>query len=205
MANLYMRRFILGWKTLGHQQRLGAYIVNYADDYVICCRGTAQEAMAVMQTMMGKLKLTVNEAKTTICSIPEGRFDFLGYTIGRCYSPQTGRAYIGTSPSKKATKRINEAISEETRRRWLPKDPQDLVAQLNRKLVGWGNYFCLGQVSKAYRKVDTHARERLRRWLRNKHKVPGKGTSRFPDKVLYETLGLIRLEVQTRNLPWANA
>jgi group II intron reverse transcriptase/maturase len=38
LSNLYMRRFILGWKTLGHQQRLRAKIVNYADDFVICCR-----------------------------------------------------------------------------------------------------------------------------------------------------------------------
>ena len=102
MANLYMRRFILGWKVLGHEERLDAHIVNYADDYVICCRGSAKEAMAVMQTMMGKLKLTINQTKTSICSIPEERFDFLGYTIGRCYSPKTGRAYIGTYPSKKA-------------------------------------------------------------------------------------------------------
>jgi len=45
LANLYMRRFVLGWKTLGHQRRLRAYIVNYADDFVLCCRGTATAAM----------------------------------------------------------------------------------------------------------------------------------------------------------------
>jgi group II intron reverse transcriptase/maturase len=45
LSNLYMRRFILGWKSLGHQRRLDAFIVNYADDFVICCRGTAEEAM----------------------------------------------------------------------------------------------------------------------------------------------------------------
>ena len=45
LANLYMRRFVLGWKALGHEQRLDAHIVNYADDFVICCRGTADEAM----------------------------------------------------------------------------------------------------------------------------------------------------------------
>ena len=49
LSNLYMLRFILGWKSLGHQQRLGARIVNYADDFVICCRGTADEAMRVMR------------------------------------------------------------------------------------------------------------------------------------------------------------
>ncbi len=99
LANLYMRRFILGWKELGHERRLGASLVNYADDFVICCRGSAAEAMAVMRNMMSKLKLTVNEKKTRLCRLPEETFDFLGYTIGRCYSQQTGRAYLGTKPS----------------------------------------------------------------------------------------------------------
>jgi RNA-directed DNA polymerase len=205
LANLYMRRFILGWQLLGHQQRLNAHIVNYADDFVICCRGTAQEAMRVMRSIMKALKLTVNEQKTSVCTLPEGRFDFLGYTIGRCYSPKTGKAYIGTRPSKKAIRHICRAISEATARRWLLKDLQERIAHLNRKLVGWGNYFRLGPVSKAYRSVDAHTRHRLRWWLCNKHKIPGKGTSRFPDEVLYDTLGLTRLEVQTRNFPWANA
>ncbi len=56
LANLYMRRFVLGWKVLGHAARLNAHIVNYADDFVICCRGTAEEAMTVMRTMMSKLR-----------------------------------------------------------------------------------------------------------------------------------------------------
>ena len=92
LSNLYMRRFILGWKVLGHERRLNAKIVNYADDFVICCRGTAQRAMTAMRTMMQKLKLTVNETKTHVCRLPDESFDFLGYTIGRCYSTRTGRA-----------------------------------------------------------------------------------------------------------------
>ncbi len=205
LANLYMRRFILGWQLLGHQQRLKAHIVNYADDFVICCRGSAQEAMRKMRCIMIALKLTINETKTSVRRLSEERFDFLGYTIGRCYCPKTGRAYIGTRPSKKAIRHICEAISEATARRWLLQDLQERIAHLNRKLAGWGNYFCLGPVSKAYRSVDAHARHRLRWWLCNKHKTPGKGTSRFPDEVLYNTLGLVRLAVQTRNFPWANA
>jgi RNA-directed DNA polymerase len=35
LSNLYMRRFVLGWKKLGHEKRLAAHIVNYADDLVI--------------------------------------------------------------------------------------------------------------------------------------------------------------------------
>jgi len=66
LSNLYMRRFVLGWKKLGHEERLGAYIVNYADGLVICCRGRAEEALATMRVMMTKLKLTVNETKTRV-------------------------------------------------------------------------------------------------------------------------------------------
>lgn len=204
LSNLYMRRFILGWKTLGHQQRLGAKIVNYADDFVICCRGTAEEAMRVMRDMMNRLKLTVNETKTKICQVPDESFDFLGYTIGRCYSPKTGRAYIGTRPSKKKVNRLCREISELTQSRWRFKDEEKQVAIINRKLNGWSNYFRLGPVSNAYRAVDNHVKRRLRRWLCKKHKVRGAGTSRFPDDYLYQTIGLVRLSATTRNFPWAN-
>ena len=205
LSNLYMRRFLLGWKTLGLEDRLHARIVNFADDFVICCRGTGQQAMDAMRAMMDRLKLTVNEAKTGRCRIPQEHFDFLGYTFGRCYSTQTGRAYIGTRPSKKSIQKVCRTISEATSRRWLLTDSEDRVVTLNRILVGWANYFSLGPVSKAYRSVDSHATERLRRWLRKKHKQPGQGTARFPDEHLYDDLGLRRLSVRTRDFPWAKA
>jgi group II intron reverse transcriptase/maturase len=81
LSNLYMRRFVLGWKQLKHEKRLQAFIVNYADDLVICCRRQADEALATMRDMMLKLKLTVNEKKTRVCRLPEGKFDFLGYSV----------------------------------------------------------------------------------------------------------------------------
>ena len=94
LSKLYMRRFVLGWKKLGHERRLGASIVNYADDLVICSRGRGEEALVVMQVMMTKLKLTVNEATTRVAKLPDEKFDFLGYTFGRCFSPKTGRTFL---------------------------------------------------------------------------------------------------------------
>lgn len=203
LANLYMRRFVLGWKTLGHEQRLQARIVNYADDFVICCQGTAEQAMLTMRNMMARIKLTVNEQKTKLCRVPDATFDFLGYTFGRCYSPQTGRAYLGTRPSRKKVQKLCEAISEQTGRNRTLQDVTEIVDRLNRQLRGWANYFRLGPVSKAYRAVDHHVTNRLRQWLRAKHQEPSRGTTRFPDEYLYQTLGLIRLSLRTRNLPWA--
>jgi hypothetical protein len=146
----------------------------------------------------------VNEKKTKTCQLPEESFDFLGYTIGRCYSTRTGRAYLGTRPAQKRIQRICADVSEQTQRSTQGKQAEDLVAGLNRKLRGWANYFCLGPVSKAYRAVDSHTRQRLRRWLCGKHKKAGTGMGAYPDEYLYEKLGLLRLEKQTANLPWAN-
>ena len=205
LSNLYMRRFVLGWKKLGHDKRLAAYIVNYADDLVICCRGRAEEALTTMRNIMTKLKLTVNETKTRVCKLPEEKFDFLGYTFGRCYSSKTGRAYLGTVPSKKRVIRICKTISELTGRDQLLLDQERVVAKLNRTMIGWANYFCLGPVSKAYQAVDQHARNRLLQWLCAKHKVLGSWTKRFPEKSLHEVLGLVCLHQRTSNFPWATS
>jgi group II intron reverse transcriptase/maturase len=203
LANLYMRRFILGWKLLGHERRLDAHIVNYADDFVICCRGSAAEAMPVLRDMMARLKLTINETKTRLCQAPDEPFNFLGYTIGRRYSAKTGRPYIGVWPSDKKLRGLNQKLHEQTDRRWGWLDPRELVGRLNRLLRGWANYFCLGTVASAYRKVTAHACHRLRQWLVRKHRVRGSRWSRFSDRYLHETLGLIRLQRLRTSASWA--
>ena len=148
LSNLYMRRFVLGWKVLGHERRLGARIVNYADDFVICCRrGNAPAAMAVMRSMMERMGLAVNESKSAIRRIPHESVEFLGYTIGRCYSRQTGRAYMGTRPSKRSVRRATQAVSRLTARRTERWETESLVGRLNRMLTGWGRYYCLGPVA----------------------------------------------------------
>ena len=199
------RRFILGWKTPGYEKRFAAKIVNYADDFVICCRGQANSAMDAMRDMMRKLKLTVNEEKTHICQLPDEAFDFLGYTFGRCYSKQTGVRYIGQRPSKKKVQAICRQISEYTsaRRCWL--DVEEQINRLNRVMVGWANHFCLGPVAHAYRWITQHARQRLRQWLRKKHKLRTWGYSHFPDEYLHEESGLVQLRLCDRNVPWAKA
>jgi group II intron reverse transcriptase/maturase len=167
LSNLYMRRFVLGWKKLGHEKRLAAYIVNYADDLVICCRGRAEEALARMRDIMTKLKLTVNETKTRVI-------------------------------------RVCEAISETTGRDQTLLDQEIVVATLNRTMIGWANYFCLGPVSNAYSAVENHACKRLRQWLCAKHKVMS-GTKRFSRASLHNVLGLVRLSRRPRHLPWATS
>jgi hypothetical protein len=128
-----------------------------------------------------------------------------GNEAAEAYSPQTGRAYLGTVPAKKRVIRICEAISSETGRNKTLLDQQTVVGTLNRMMIGWAHYFCLGPVSKAYRAVEQHARKRLRQWLCAKHKVAWPATKRFPDADLHEVLGLVRLTARTRSFPWATS
>lgn len=123
----------------------------YADDLVICCHHRAEEALLELRPIAKEIGLTVNEEKTRVCRLPEGRFDFLGYSFERCYSARTGRSYLGTRPSKKSIQRLVKAISAQTKRRMLCLDATIIVERLNRQLQGWANYFRLGPVSKSYR------------------------------------------------------
>ena len=201
LSNLYFRRFVLAWKLFGHERRLQARIVNYADDLVICCRpGNGPEAMAQFRRLMTRLGLTVNEQKTRLVRSPEEHFDFLGYTIGRFYG-RHGRPYIGTQPSKKAVRRLLRRIHDETSSRWNWQVPADRVRVLNSALRGWCAYFDQGPVVRVYRVVRRYTERRLRRWLMRRQQRRGTGYKQYPDRFLYDVLGLFKPPETRQTMP----
>ena len=205
VSNLYMRRFILGWKVLGHTQHFRAEIVNYADDLCVLGKAPSAEMLTAVERLMAGLKLPVNERKTRCLRCPDEAFEFLGYRIGRNYRPTGEGAYIGTRPSKASVQSICRKISEMTARRFGQQSSEVMVERLNRTVIGWANYFSLGQVSPAYSAVNQHAVRRLRRWLCLKHKVRSGKHVRFSDTRLHDDYGLAHLSRQAMGFPSAKA
>ncbi len=190
LALLYMRRFLLAWHRW--EGRLQAFVCAYADDFVILCRGTAAQALAVARDLMRRITLELNEEKTRIVNAREDSFDFLGYTFGPMHSPKTGACYLGAAPSKARVRRLREAVhSYLSPHNQSPVD--EVIIHLNRLLVGWRNYFSYGTVTKTYRQIDRYVADRLRRFLVRRHKVESLGTRQFSNLRLYQEYGLRQL------------
>src|ERR1700691_1994871 len=106
LANIYMNRFLKHWRLSGRGEAFRAFIINYADDFVILSRHSAAEALAWTRAVMTKLGLTINETKTSVKNARTERFKFLGYAFGpHCYQ-RNGNRYLGASPSEKSIKRV---------------------------------------------------------------------------------------------------
>ena len=205
LANLYFRRFLLAWQLHGHQEQLDAYVVNYADDFVICCRpGNAAVALAKMEALMTRLGLEVNKAKTRIARLPEQSFDFLGYTVGGFHG-KDGRIYIGTRPSQKAVRSLLKRIHERTTPQWYADTPLSTVERISTLLRGWCGYFNQGPIMATRERIRRYTEVRLRRWLMRRSGFTGTGLKRFPAKYLHETLGLYDVRVTRRDLSNAKA
>lgn len=192
LANIYMRRFLVTWDLWELPKKLKAHVVNYADDFVILCRGGAQRALEAAKVIIGRMKLAFNEKKTRVVDAWRGSFDFLGYTFGVCYEVGTGRPYLGARPSRKRIQRFYGTIREFLQARQM-EPAEQVIERLSLRLYGWSEYYSYGTLSRAYHLVDKLVLRRVRAWLCRKHKVRGRGTRRFPDEVLYGRYGLICL------------
>jgi RNA-directed DNA polymerase len=203
LANIYMNRFLKHWRLSGCGEAYRAYVVSYADDFVILSRGRAAEALAWTKAVMTRLGLTINEAKTSLRNARQERFNFLGYSFGPHWFKANGKWYLGASPSKKSVQRLKTKVHDLLVPTNL--DPWEEVCDtLNRSLRGWSNYFCYGTRGAAFRSIDHYVTERVRAFLARRHKVQGRGNRRFTFGVIHGERGVLGLERLPRAAPsWA--
>lgn len=192
LANLYMNRFLKYWRVTERGKVFQAQVVNYADDFVILTRQHAAEAWNWTGQVMICLKLTLNEAKTRIRDARRESFDFLGYTFGPHHYRKDGHWYLGASPSKKSVARVRRKVTEVlvpgNKGAW-----PEVRDRLNSILRGWSSYFSYGTRLQAYRAVDNHVAERVRHFLRQRHRVRTRGTRTLANEYIFGSLGVLHL------------
>lgn len=190
LTNLYMNRFLKYWQGKGCNEVFCAYVVSYADDFVILSRGKADEALQWISAVMNKLGLTLNQDKTVVRDANNGNFDFLGYTFGRIWFRKDGTWYIGASPSKTSVKHLKQKVRVMLRPSEKGAWP-DVRDRLNALLRGWCTYFCYGTTQIAYRAVERNVYNRVRHFLVCRHKVRSRGIHQFPSERVFGDLGVM--------------
>ena len=143
---------------------------------VVMARYQGEELVGFIETKLENwLELAINREKTRIVNLKEegASPDFLGYTF-RYYRDMKGRdkKYLNVSPSQKAFKREREKLRQMTSKGMCFKPLPQMVAELNRHLIGWANYFSFGYPSMAYREINWFVRSHLAGHLRRRSQRP---------------------------------
>jgi RNA-directed DNA polymerase len=184
-------------EVLVHGERLRGKptLVRYADDFVILhdTLDTIEQAQAAATTWLAELDLELKPSKTRIVHTlhahagqPPG-FDFLGFTVRHFPVGKTHAARVngGTRsgrvrghktiirPSKQAVKRHERQLKERIRRAGAAPQVQ-LIADLNRVVTGWSNYYRTVSSSETFETLDHHLFLKLRRWATKRHRQHGR-------------------------------
>lgn len=138
---------------------------------VILCARETTIPYAILQTILGKLELKLNEEKTQIRDSRVEKFGFLGFSIGVVKSEKSGKNFPMIEPSDKAMQAIKQKIKYYTRREMNPVPIDDIVGRLNQTVRGWSNYFHYGHSHRKMKKIKYYMEESLRLHLRYRHKL----------------------------------
>jgi group II intron reverse transcriptase/maturase len=177
----------------------GSRLVRYADDLVVLCRYNVHKTFGKVTEALKSLGLTLNTEKTRVLDATQEGFTFLGFTMQIKTSPRSGKRFPLIVPSKKAIRRIKKEIKDLTCRTNLALPKEVVIVKLNETIRGWANYFYYGNCSKSFAHVKNYAEERVRMYMRRKHRLRGRGYSRYPNEYLYNILGLYKIPTTA---PW---
>jgi RNA-directed DNA polymerase len=120
LANCYLHILDRIWQRQHLKGKLSAHLVRYADDFVVMCRKDVEEPLKVVRHVLGRLDLSLNEAKTHIVDATQASFNFLGFTIQMSRGAKTGKPYPNVRPADKSLKKIKAKLTALTGRNLTP-------------------------------------------------------------------------------------
>jgi RNA-directed DNA polymerase len=198
LANLYLHWFDKKFHDpTGPFRWANARLIRYADDFVILARYVDGRIKNFVESTLEEwMGLTINRDKTRVVKLsdPGESLDFLGYTF-RYDRDRHGRPhrYLNMFPSKKALERERQKLREMTGPRMCFKPIRGMIAEINRHLVGWSQYFSPGYSRHAFRQINGFTRQRLTRHLKRRSQRPYRPPKGVTWYAQLERLGLVYL------------
>ena len=195
LANIYLHLLDKAVNKMGGVfQRNGVKLVRYADDFVLMAKNIPEECFEHLNWMFGKMKLKLNEQKSSVLCAYDESFDFLGHTF-RYSDDIFGRPYKywNVEPSNKSQKKVRGKIRDYIKESGH-KAPHDLVKDLNAITRGWINYFTIDGVTypnKAKRNLRYYLNKKLTRYYKRKSQRKCKFHNQGAFQVLVDKYGLI--------------
>ena len=186
LSNIFLNVLDQVWHKRGYHlpDNLHASLHRFADDAVIVCRkSNASQVREALNTIIGRMELTLNKEKTRITSLKQG-FDYLGFQFIKRKSPTTGKRVNYIFPRKESEKALRHRIKYLTSRR-APISEKKFLEQINQNVRGWANYYRHTNASQAFRRIQRFINVRFRRFLQYRSKGRGFGWRKFPNNVLY--------------------
>lgn len=201
LANIYLHELDKHWRVEELERRLQARLIRYADDMVVVCKGTATQAMTEVRKVVERLGLRINEGKTRRVDAWQEAFTFLGFELKMRQSPRTGKYFPMVRPSARAMKRVRGAIKERTTRRHHNRPPEEVIAEVNRSVRGWVQYFHYGNCTQEFNKLRRYLAERIRNLLLRR-RGRRSWSYVYSEKLLCEKYGMYLIPVHA---PWKHA
>ena len=194
LCNVYLHRLDRCWAARGT-----GILVRFADDLVVMCNSQqeAERALVALRAILAELGLQAKDAKTRIVHMREGGepLDFLGFEHRWVRGNTTASRHLRflvRRPTRKNMQRARDRMRELTLRKRLLLSVDEVVADLNRYLRGFGGYFRYGNSALDFGRLDAYAIERLALFVAKRHKRQRRygywRISQSPDR-----MGLIRL------------
>ena len=196
LANIYLNELIKEVNREGSIfQKRKITIVTYADDFVLLGTRIGKEVIEELRRLLKIMGLELNEEKSKLINVFEGRFKFLGFEIGyEEIKDRKGKHYLRISPSTDAIKKVKAKVKTVIdKKRSMP--AIIIAGELNDIIRGWFNYFrieILSNMKDAQSKLNWYLDEKLYKlYKKKKSQKQSKLCKQGVYKVYKERYGLI--------------
>jgi RNA-directed DNA polymerase len=200
LANLYLNELDQAMEEeTAKRRRQGRWervvYTRYADDMVILVDGYPQWQPHVgmiqkrLDQELKKVEIEINEEKTKVVEFGSGSFGFLGFDL-RAGRNRFGKRFVLRTPKRKKQsellKRVRYILKNSRHR-----STQEVVGKIRPVIVGWVNYFRVGNSRRAFDWVRFEIMRQIRRFAMKQKGRPGCGWKRWSNEAIYKEWGLV--------------